>query len=71
MMGVIENTHRADDEYFLMIHAERCKRKEEFLDKAQRWQDTWNKARSSNGKGMKGKQNNGVRTCVRISYVTT
>ncbi|ODN29644.1 transposase, partial [Fervidobacterium thailandense] len=24
LMGVIENTHRADDEYFLMIHAERC-----------------------------------------------
>ncbi|ODN30592.1 transposase [Fervidobacterium thailandense] len=54
LMGVIENTHRADDEYFLMIHAERCRRKEEFLDKAQRWQDTWNKARPSNGKGMKG-----------------
>ncbi len=54
LMGVIENSHRADDEYFLMNHAERCKNKVEFLDKAQRWQDTWNKARPSNGKGMKG-----------------
>lgn len=27
LMGIIENSHRADDEYFLMIHSERCKEK--------------------------------------------
>jgi hypothetical protein len=33
-MGIIENSHRADDEYFLMVHAERCKTKEEFIQRA-------------------------------------
>lgn len=31
MMGIIENSHRADEEYFLMIHVERCKTKEGFI----------------------------------------
>ena len=35
LMAVIENSHRSDDEYFLMIHAERCKNKDMFLYKAQ------------------------------------
>ncbi|PBC88889.1 hypothetical protein B0S90_2557 [Caldicellulosiruptor bescii] len=55
LMGIIENSHRADDEYFLMIHAERCKNKEEFIQRAQTWQDTWNFFRLHNGKGMSGK----------------
>ncbi len=25
LMAVVENSHRCADEYFLMIHAERCK----------------------------------------------
>jgi len=53
-MGIIENSHRADDEYFLMIHAERCITKDEFMTRAQKWQDTWNFYRPHNGKGMNG-----------------
>ncbi|MCX7846363.1 MAG: IS481 family transposase, partial [Dictyoglomaceae bacterium] len=41
--------HKQDDEYFLGIHAERCGSKEEFLEKAQKCQDTWNVAISSFG----------------------
>ncbi|ABP66564.1 transposase [Caldicellulosiruptor saccharolyticus DSM 8903] len=55
LMGIIENSHRADDEYFLMIHAERCKTKDEFIQRAQKWQDTWNFFRPHNGKGMNGR----------------
>lgn len=55
LMGIVENSHRQDDEYFLGIHAERCKNVKEFLVKAQRWQDTWNIARPSFGIGMDGK----------------
>ncbi|ACI18304.1 hypothetical protein DICTH_0177 [Dictyoglomus thermophilum H-6-12] len=54
-MGIVENSHRQDDEYFLGIHAERCKNVKEFLVKAQRWQDTWNITRPSFGIGMDGK----------------
>ena len=53
-MGIIENSHRADDEYFLMIHAERCNNTAQFLYKAQRWQDTWNFYRPSYGIAMNG-----------------
>jgi len=55
LMGIIENSHRQDDEYFLGIHAERCRNEAEFLMKAQRWQDTWNIAKPSFGIGMEGK----------------
>lgn len=34
LMGIIENSPRADDEYFLMIYAERCKSKGEFYGKS-------------------------------------
>jgi len=54
LMGIIENSHRADDEYFLMIHAERCNNTAQFLYKAQRWQDTWNFYRPSYGIAMNG-----------------
>ncbi len=55
LQGVIENAHRADDEYFLMVHAERCNHTYAFLDRAQRWQDTWNFHRPSFGIAMHGK----------------
>ena len=55
LLGMVENSHRQDDEYFLEIHAERCENKVEFLRKAERWQDTWNFFRPSFGIGMNGK----------------
>ena len=55
VIGIVENSHRQDDEYFLGVHAERCKNKEEFLRKAERWQDTWNFFRPSFVIGMNGK----------------
>jgi transposase len=54
LMALVENSHRADDEYFLMVHAERCQDSKMFLYKAQQWQDTWNFFRPSHGKGMHG-----------------
>ena len=46
MMGIVENSHRVD-ESFLIIHGGRSRDWEEFLRKAQRWQDIWNKGRES------------------------
>ncbi len=54
LMAVVENSHRDDDEYFLMIHAERCMNAKTFIYKAQQWQDTWNLYKHSHGKGMNG-----------------
>jgi hypothetical protein len=54
LLALVENAHRADDEYFLMVHAERCLHTRDFLSKAQRWQDTWNFYRSHYGFGMHG-----------------
>lgn len=54
LMAVVENSHRDDDEYFLMIRAERCNNTKTFLYKAQRWQDTWNFYKQSHVKGMNG-----------------
>jgi hypothetical protein len=54
LMAVVENSHRLDDEYFLIIHAERCLNTKSFLYKAQKWQNTWNFARPTLGKGMHG-----------------
>jgi hypothetical protein len=54
LLALVENAHRSDDEYFLMIHAGRCFHTSGFLDKAQRWQDTWNFYRPHSGLGMKG-----------------
>ena len=54
LLALVENAHRADDEYFLMIHAERCLHTLSFLQKAQRWQDTWNFYRPHHGLGMNG-----------------
>ena len=55
MMGIVENSHRVDDESFLIIHGGRSRDWEEFLRKAKRWQDIWNKERESWGIGMGGK----------------
>ena len=55
LQGVIENAHRADDEYFLMVHAERCDHSYAFLSRAQRWQDTWNFYRPNFGIAMNGR----------------
>jgi transposase-like protein len=55
LMAIVENAHRKDDEEFLIVHAEKCRCKEEFIQKAQRWQDSWNYARNNFGKGMNGK----------------
>jgi putative transposase len=54
LLALVENAHRTDDEYFLMIHAERCLHTLAFLTKAQQWQDTWNFYRPHFGLGMKG-----------------
>jgi len=54
LQAIVENSHRADDEYFLMIHAERCQSTNQFLVKAQQWQDTWNCYRPSYGINMYG-----------------
>lgn len=54
LQALVENSHRHDDESFLIIHAIRAMNREAFLDKAQRWQDTWNIARASFGIEMKG-----------------
>jgi len=54
LVALVENAHRADDEYFLMIHAERCCHTKAFLAKAQAWQDTWNVYRPHGGIAMHG-----------------
>jgi putative transposase len=55
LQAIVENSHRADDECFLIIHAERCKSTAQFLYKAQQWQDTWNCYRPSYGIAMNGR----------------
>jgi len=54
LQAIVENSHRADDECFLMIHPERCQSTAQFLMKAQQWQDTWNCYRPSYGINMNG-----------------
>ena len=54
LQGIVENSHRHDDEQFLSIHPTRVRSTPGFIQKAQRWQDTWNIARRSWGIGMNG-----------------
>jgi len=54
LQALVENSHRVDDECFFIIHAERSRNVLEFLEKATRWQDTWNTARAHFGIAMKG-----------------
>jgi putative transposase len=55
LQAIVENSHRADDECFLIIHAKRCSSTDQFLIKAQQWQDTWNCSRPSYGIAMHGR----------------
>ena len=52
LQGIVENSHRHDDEQFLSIHPIRVRTTDGFIRKAQQWQDTWNTARKSQGIGM-------------------
>lgn len=49
LQGIVENSHRHDDEQFLSIHPLRVRSTSGFIRKAQQWQDTWNTARRSQG----------------------
>ena len=53
--ALVENSHRHDDEQFLAIHPIYCHNDQEFIFKAQSWQDTWNTARPHFGIDMNGK----------------
>ena len=55
LQGIVERSHRTDDEEFYRPHLEKCTQKEVFLRKAQQWQDTYNTLRPSYGIGMDGK----------------
>ena len=55
LMGIVENSHRADDENFLIVHGGYVENSNQFMMKAQRWQDVWNKVRRSWGIDMGGK----------------
>ena len=55
LMGIVENSHRTDDESFLIAQGMSFTSVEMFMMKAQKWQDIWNKTRESWGIGMGGK----------------
>ena len=55
LQGIVERTHRTDDEEFYRPHLARIESREDFLIKAQRWQDTFNVLRQHWGRGMNGK----------------
>jgi len=54
LQGIVERTHRTDDEEFYRPHLGRIKTREEFLIRAQRYQDTFNCVRQHWGRGMNG-----------------
>ncbi len=54
LQGIVERSHRTDDEEFYRPHLEKCTQKAVYLRKAQQWQDTYNALRPSEGKGMGG-----------------
>ena len=55
LQGIIENSHRRDDEEFLIPFVERVSNTYQFLSRAQSWQDTWNFYRPHFGVGMNGR----------------
>ena len=55
MQGIVERSHRTDDEEFYRPHLEKISSCSVFLRKAQQWQDTWNSLRQHWGHGMEGK----------------
>ena len=55
LQGIIENSHRRDDEEFLIPFVERVNNTYQFLFRAQSWQDTWNFYRPHFGIGIEGR----------------
>ena len=55
LQGIVENTHRRDDEEFLIPFVERTANTYQFLSRAQSWQDTWNFYRPHFGVGINGR----------------
>lgn len=55
LQGIVERSHRTDDEEFYRPHLEKIASCSVFLRKAQQWQDTWNGVRQHWGHGMGGK----------------
>ena len=53
--GIVERSHRTDDEEFYRPHLEKISSVSCFLRKGQQWQDTYNSLRQSWGKEMNGK----------------
>lgn len=55
LQGIVERSHRTDDEEFYRPHLEKISSTGVFLRKAQQWQDTWNSLRQHWGHGMEGR----------------
>lgn len=55
LQGIVERSHRTDDEEFYRPHLEKISSVHRFLEKAQRWQNTYNSLRPSFGIDMEGK----------------
>ncbi|MBU1015664.1 IS481 family transposase, partial [Patescibacteria group bacterium] len=55
LQGIVERSHRTDDEELYRPYLDRISSPTSFMQKAQGWQDTYNSLRPSWGKGMNGK----------------
>lgn len=55
LQGIVERSHRTDDEEFYRPHLEKISSCSGFLRKSQQWQDTWNGIRQHWGHGMEGR----------------
>jgi len=55
LQGIVERSHRTDDEEFYRPHLEKISSTSVFLRKGQQWQDTWNSLRQHWGHGMDGR----------------
>ena len=55
LQGIVERSHRTDDEELYRPYLDRINSVTGFMQKAQGWQDTYNSLRPSWGKGMNGK----------------
>lgn len=55
LQGIVERSHRTDDEELYRPYLDRISSVSGFMQKAQGWQDTYNSLRPSWGKGMDGK----------------
>ncbi len=55
LQGIVERSHRTDDEELYRPHLERIKSPHVFMSKAQMWQDTYNSLRQSWAIGLNGK----------------